>query len=96
MSHSTVKKWSARFRDENFCLEDDSRPDAEKKFEDEELQSLLDEDPCQTQTELAEQLGVSQKAISDRLHAMGKIKRKENGFLMNSPKRIKIEELTSA
>lgn len=46
VSHSTVKKWFARFRDENFCLEDDPRPGAEKKFEDEELQSLLDEDPC--------------------------------------------------
>lgn len=73
VSHSIVKKWFARFRDENFCLEDNPHPGAEIKFEDEELQSLLDEDPCQTQTELAEQLGVSQKAISDRLHAMGKI-----------------------
>lgn len=30
VSHSTVKKWFARFRDENFCLEDG--PGAEKKF----------------------------------------------------------------
>lgn len=32
VSHSTVKKWSARFRDENFCLEDDPRPGAEKSL----------------------------------------------------------------
>lgn len=70
---STVRKWFARFREKNFCLEDDPRPGAEKKFEDEELQALLDDNPCQTQTELAEQLGVTQHAISHRLHAMGKI-----------------------
>ncbi len=70
---STVRKWFARFRENNFCLEDETRPGAEKKFEDEELQSLLDENPCQTQTELAEQLGVTHQAISVRLHALGKI-----------------------
>lgn len=75
VSHSTVKKWFARFRDGNFSLEDDPRPGAVKKFEDEELQVLLDENPCQTQEELAEQLGVTHQAISLRLHAMGKIQK---------------------
>ena len=65
VSYETVRKWFARFRDGNFSFEDDPRPGAVKKFEDEELQALLDENPCQTQEELAEQLRVSQKAISD-------------------------------
>ncbi|GFW53182.1 mariner Mos1 transposase [Trichonephila clavipes] len=44
-----------------------------KKFEDAELQALLDEDDGQTQEHLAEQLNVDQSTISRRLKAMGKI-----------------------
>lgn len=75
VSHSTVKKWFARFRDGNLSLQDDPRPGVPKKFEDEELQALLDENPCQTEKELAEHLEVTQQAISVRLHAMGKIQK---------------------
>ena len=35
----------------------------QKKFEDEELKALLDEDCCQTQEKFAESLGVTQAAI---------------------------------
>lgn len=70
---STVRRWFTKFRNGKFSLEDDPRPGPVKQFEDEELQALLDDNPCQTQKELAEQLGVTQPAISDRLHAMGKI-----------------------
>lgn len=72
---STVRRWFTKFRDGNFNLEDDPRPGPEKQFEDEELQALLDENPCQTQKELAEQLEVTQVAISNRLHALGKIQK---------------------
>jgi len=40
-----------------------------------QLQTLLDEDDTQSQKMLAEQLGVSQAAISMRIHAMGKIQK---------------------
>ena len=46
-----------------------------KKIEDNELQALLDEDDTQTQQELADQLNVSQKAVSIRLKSMGKIQK---------------------
>ena len=36
------------------------RPAQPKKFEDKELEALLDEDCCQRQEELAESLGVTQ------------------------------------
>ena len=49
-------------------MEDEERPGQPKKFEDEELEALLDEDCCQTQEELAESLGVTQVAISKRLN----------------------------
>jgi len=39
------------------------------------LQALLDENDTQSQKMLAEQLGVSQAAISIRLHAMGKVQK---------------------
>ena len=37
-----------------------------KIFEDIELQALLDEDDLQTQKHVVEQLGVSQRVVSDR------------------------------
>ena len=50
----------ARFKSGDFGLQDEERPGQPKKFEDEELEALLDEDCCQTQEELAESLGVTQ------------------------------------
>ena len=50
-------------------MEDEERPGQPKKFKDEELEALLDEDYWQTQEELAESLGVTQAAISKRLKA---------------------------
>ncbi|GFY00734.1 mariner Mos1 transposase [Trichonephila clavipes] len=44
-----------------------------KKFEDAELQALLDEDDGKTQEHLAEQLNADQSTISRRLKAMSKI-----------------------
>ena len=59
----TCQKWFARFESGDFGLEDEERPGQPKKFEDEELEALLDEDCCQTQEELTESLGVTQAAI---------------------------------
>ena len=42
------------------------------------MEALLDEDPCQTQTELATTLGVTQQAISLRLKAIGMIQKLGN------------------
>ena len=59
-------------------MEDEERPGQPKKFEDEELEALLDEDCCQTQEELAESLEVTQAAISKRLKAAEKIQKQGN------------------
>ena len=59
-------------------MEDEERPGQPKKFEDEEVEALLDEDCCQTQEELAESLGVTQVTISKRLKAAGYIQKQGN------------------
>ena len=52
-------------------VKEHGKPD--KKFEDVELQALLDEYDSKAQKQLAEQLGVSQQAVFNRLREMGKI-----------------------
>jgi len=75
LSERTCQKWFARFKSGNFDLEDQERAGCPKKFEDAELQALLDVDPCQTQEELALSLEVTQQNISLRLKAMGMIQK---------------------
>lgn len=66
--------WFARFKSGDFDIEDKERPGQPKKFEDEELVMLLDQDSCQTQGEQLS-LGVTQAAISKRLKALGFIQK---------------------
>ena len=47
LAEQTCQKSFARFKSGDFGLEDEERPGQPKKFEDEELQALLDEDCCQ-------------------------------------------------
>ncbi len=74
-TQKTCERWFARFRIGDFDVEDRERPGQQKKFEDAQLEALLDEDPCQTQKELAMALNVNQATISRHLHAMGKIRK---------------------
>ena len=64
LSDKTCREWFRRFKSGDFSVEDKERSGQPQKFEDDELEALLDPDPCQTQTELAESLGVTQKTIS--------------------------------
>ena len=59
LAERTCQKWFARFKSGDFGLEDEERPGQPKKFEDDELEALLDEDCFQTQEELAKSLGVT-------------------------------------
>ena len=52
LAERTCQKQFSQFKSGDFGLEDDERPGQPKKFEDEELEALLDEDCCQTQEEL--------------------------------------------
>ena len=78
LAERTCQKWFARFKSGDFALEDEERPGQPRKFEDEKLEALLNEDCCQTQEELAEYLGVSQAAILKCLKAAGYIQEQGN------------------
>lgn len=56
-------------------MKDKERPGQPKKFEDTELQAILDEDDTLTQQQMAEALNVARSTISTRLKAMGKIQK---------------------
>lgn len=73
VSKSTCEYWFRRFKAGDFEVSDRERSGAPQKVEHEQLQALLDENSAQTQKELAEQVGVTQQTVSNRLHAMGKI-----------------------
>ena len=76
-SIKTCEYWFRRFKSGNFDTSDKEREARPVKFEDAELEALLDQDSCQTQEELAETLGVTQQAISNRLKAMGMLRKQE-------------------
>lgn len=72
-SISTCEYWFRRFKNGDFDTDDKERPGQPKKFEDEELEALLNEDSCQTLQELSESLGVDLSTVGKRIKAMGMI-----------------------
>lgn len=74
-SQDTCERWFRRFNHGDFDVADKEHGKPPKRYEDAELQALLDEDDAQTQKQLAEQLGVSQQAVFNRLREMGKIQK---------------------
>lgn len=70
---STCRYWFARFKNGNFDLNDEPREGRPKTMDNAQLEALLEENPAQTEQELAFQLGVSQMTISRHLHDLGKV-----------------------
>ncbi|GFT76501.1 mariner Mos1 transposase [Trichonephila clavipes] len=66
-------RWFEKFQNGDFGARNEERGRPAKKFEDAELQALLDEDDGQTQEHLAEEFNVDQSTVSRRLKAMRKI-----------------------
>lgn len=73
LSIRTCETWFRKFKSGDFNVNDSERSGRPQKCEDEQLQELLDDDPTQTQQQLAESLNVTQETISRRLRAMRKI-----------------------
>jgi len=55
----SCREWFRRFKDGDFSVEEKPRSGQSKKFEDKELEALLEEDQSQTQEEFAESLGLN-------------------------------------
>ena len=81
-SDKTCKEWF-RFKSNDFDVEDKEGPGRPRTFKDEELQALVDQDPCQTQKLLAEALNCAQSVISDSLKTLEKVYKKGKWFYMN-------------
>ena len=75
LSETTCRDWFRRFKSGDFDLSKKNRGEPPKKFEDAELQALLDDDSTQTLKQLAKALRIDQGTISRRLHAIGKIQK---------------------
>ncbi|KAG5317388.1 MOS1T transposase, partial [Pseudoatta argentina] len=63
------------FKNNDFELEDKERSGSPKKFQDKELEQLLDEDPSQTLPELGKILQVDESTVSKRLKGLGMIQK---------------------
>jgi histone-lysine N-methyltransferase SETMAR len=72
-SERTCQKWFARFRSENFHLDDEERSGKPQELYSDELQEFLEEDPSQSTYQLAARLQVDHKTVVNRLHEIGKI-----------------------
>ena len=73
LSDTTCIDWFRRFKNNDFKLEDKERSGAQKKFEDKELEEILNEDRSQTLAELEKTLQVDQSTVSKRLKVLGMI-----------------------
>lgn len=71
----TCREWFQRFKMGDFEVGDKDHGKPPQKFQDDELQALLDEDDTQTQKQLAASLNARQTTVSRRLHKMGKIQK---------------------
>ena len=60
LSDTTCRDWFRRFKNNDFKLEDKERSGAPKKFENKELEEILDEDLSQTLAELGKTLQVDE------------------------------------
>jgi len=78
LAEQTCRKWFARFKSGDFDLEDKERPGQPKKFEDKELEALLEENSSQTLEELSTSLGVDLSTVGKRLKALGMIQKEGN------------------
>ena len=75
LSDTTCRDWFRRFKNNDFKLVDKERSGAPKKFEDKELEEILDEDRSQTLAELGRRLQVDESTVSKRLKVLEMIQK---------------------
>ena len=78
LSERSCREWFQKFKNGEFDVEDKEREGRPVKFEDAELEALLDQDSCQTEEQLVESLEVTQQAISHRLKTIDMVQKQGN------------------
>ena len=78
LTDKTCRGWFRRFKDNDFKLENKERSGGPKKFEDKELEKMLDKDRSQTLAELGKTLQVDESTDSKRLKVLGTIQKQKH------------------
>ena len=75
LSDTICRDWFRRFKNNDFKLEDKESSGAPKKFEDKELDEILDEDRSQMLAELGKTLQVDESTYLKRIKVLGMIQK---------------------
>ncbi|GAB0089211.1 hypothetical protein DMENIID0001_037160 [Sergentomyia squamirostris] len=71
LSENTCRRWFNKFKQGKFELKDKARSGRPQEMTDQDLEELLEQNPDQTNDELAQQLSVDRSTINRRLNALG-------------------------
>ena len=63
VNERNVRRWFAKFRSEDFCLEDEPRSGRPTVIQNEDLRTLVETSPLQTVRGMAGELGFSSNAV---------------------------------
>ena len=74
VTESAIRRWFAKFRSEEFGLEDEKGRGRKPSIENDQLRTLKESNPQTTVQKLSEELKVSICIISTHLKAIGKVK----------------------
>jgi histone-lysine N-methyltransferase SETMAR len=71
VNEQTCRKWFSRFRAGNFYLDDAPRSGRPVEVDDDQIKTLIENNPRYTTRIIAEILKISQTAVADQLHKLG-------------------------
>ena len=72
-SDQAVRNWFVKFRSGDMTLKDEPRMGRPSDFDDDVLNSLLEENPRQSTRELAQKLNTSQSTVCRHVKKLGKV-----------------------
>ncbi|XP_018366071.1 PREDICTED: histone-lysine N-methyltransferase SETMAR-like [Trachymyrmex cornetzi] len=75
VAESTVRKWFARFRSDNFDLEDRERSGRPAVVDDDQIVTLIENNPRHTTRDIAEILHISHMSVVRHLETLGYVNR---------------------
>ena len=75
IGESMARKWFSRFKEDRFDIIDSPRSGRPSRFNEDRLNTLIDNDPSQCTRELANVMNCDHSAIVLHLHSVDKIKK---------------------